>query len=96
MAYVFDVKVVPSSGRNKWILDSAGRLKCYLKSPPEKGLANRELVKLLAKALAIPKEQVSILAGATSRNKRIRVGVDITFDQLLGALGVERQQKLFE
>ncbi len=96
MSYVFDVKVVPSSGRNKWLLDASGKLKCYLKSPPEKGLANEELIKLLAKALRLPKDQVSILAGATSRNKRIRVAINMTFDQLLAALEIERQKLLFE
>lgn len=96
MAYVFDVKAVPSSGRHKWVLDASGKLKCYLKSPPERGLANEELIKLLAKALKLPKDQISILAGATSRNKRIRVGVNMTFDQLLSALEIERQGLLFE
>jgi uncharacterized protein len=96
MSYVFDLKVVPSSGRNKWMLDSSGKLKCYLKSPPEKGLANNELIKLLSKALKLPKDQVSILSGQTSRNKRIRVAVDMTFDQLLAALEIERQTLLFE
>jgi len=45
MSLVFDLKVVPRSGRNKWVLDKSGKLKCYLKSPPEKGLANKELIK---------------------------------------------------
>lgn len=96
MSYVFDVKVVPSSGRNKWQLDASGMLKCYLKSPPEKGLANEELIKLLAKALRVPKDQVSILAGATSRNKRVRIAFNMTFEQLLAALEIERQTHLFE
>jgi uncharacterized protein len=96
MAYVFDVKVVPSSGRNKWQLDATGRLKCYLKNPPERGLANEELIKLLAKALGVPRDHVTILAGATSRNKRIRIVRDMTFEALLVSLGIERQGNLFE
>jgi len=96
MAFVFDVKVVPSSGRNKWILDKSGRLKCYLKSPPERGLANKELIKLVAKALFVTQSEVEIIMGATSRNKKIKVPMDINFDVLLGLLGIEKQGSLFQ
>lgn len=96
MAYVFDVKVVPSSGKNQWKLEASGKLKCYLKSAPERGLANEELIKLVAKALGLTKDQVSIVGGATSRNKRVRVGLDMTFERLIALLGLERQNLLFE
>ena len=95
MAFVFDLKVVPSSGRNKWMLDKSGRLKCYLKNPPEKGLANKELIKILAKALSLTQSDVEIIAGATSRSKKIRVSLDIDFDKLLNLLGVEKQKSIF-
>ena len=96
MPTVFDIKVVPASGRNKWILDKSGKLKCYLKNPPEKGLANKELVTLLAKVLSIPKSDVEIVSGAMSRNKILKVELDITFDQLLALLGIEVQKSVFE
>jgi len=96
MSLVFDLKVVPRSGRNKWVLDKSGKLKCYLKSPPEKGLANKELIKLLAKALSIAQKEITIVSGAASRNKRVRISVDITFEQLLAFLKIEKQQSLFE
>jgi len=96
MPFIFDIKVVPSSGRNKWVLDKAGKLKCYLKSAPERGLANKELIKLIAKVLSVPQAEVQIIAGQTSRNKRIKVSVEITFDKLLALLKIEKQQSLFE
>jgi len=96
MPFVFEVKVVPRSGKNKWMLDKSGKLKCYLKNPPEKGLANKELVKLIAKALSIPQQDIKIIFGQTSKNKRIKVSVEITFDQLLSFLKIEKQQSLFE
>jgi len=95
MVLIFDLKVVPSSGRNKWMLDTSGKLKCYLKSPPEKGLANRELIKLISKVLGVARSEVSILSGLSSRNKRIRVNTDVSFNKLLLMLGIENQQKLF-
>jgi len=100
MAFIFEVKVVPSSGCNKWVLDKSGRLKCYLKNQPEDGKANKELVQLIAKVLKITQSEVVIIAGATHRNKKIQVACDITYDYLLAAVGVERelfkQGSLFE
>jgi len=95
MPLIFDVKVVPSSGRNQWKLEKSGTLKCFLKSPPERGLANKELIKILSKALSVPQSDVIIISGGTSRNKRIKISVEMTFDELLTLLQVERQQSLF-
>jgi len=96
MALIFEVKVVPASGRNKWVLEPSGRLKCYLKSPPEKGLANKELVKIIAKIVGVTKSDVEIMSGLISRNKKIRVFSSIDFDQFLGKLGLEKQLSLLK
>ena len=96
MSLIIQVKVVPSSGRSKWAIDKSGILKAYLKSPPEKGLANDELVKAIAKALRIPQSEVIIVSGATSRNKRLKIQADFNYEQILGALGIEIQTSLFE
>jgi uncharacterized protein len=96
MPLIFRIKVVPSTGRSLCKIDKDGQLKCFLKSPPEKGKANKELIKLLAKALKLPQDQVVIIAGAKERKKRIEIDKDITFDELLDALGLARQQNLFE
>lgn len=96
MPLIFDVKVVPSSGRNLWKLDKSGTLKCFLKSPPERGLANKELIKLLSKAVSVPQSAVVIVSGGASRNKRIKISIEMTFDELLTLLKVERQKSLFE
>lgn len=91
MALVFDVKVVPSSGRYSWSLDVSGRLKCHLVSAPEKGKANKELITSLAKVLRIARQDVEIIAGAISQYKKIKIHTDITRDQLLDALHIDRQ-----
>lgn len=95
MALIIEVKVVPSSGRVLWKLEKDGRLKCYLKSPPERGKANKELTELIAKALKLPVSAVTILMGATSRIKKLRIETEYSFDALLTALGIERQISLF-
>lgn len=88
---IIEVKVVPSSGKSGCILDKAGRLKCYLKSPPERNEANTELVKMFAKALKLTQSEVSIIAGATSRTKKLKILKVITEDELLAHLGIQRQ-----
>jgi uncharacterized protein len=94
MALVLDIKVVPSSGKQKAVLDKSGKLKIFLKSQPEAGKANSELIKFLSKELSLPQADVIILLGATSRNKRIKIENAMTFEQLLNKLGVERQSKI--
>lgn len=89
-----DVKVVPSSGKSLCKLDKNDAIVCYLKSPPERGQANNELIKYVAKALRIPQQQVSIIGGLTSRKKRMQIDAEITYDQLLFALGIEKQMNL--
>ena len=88
------VKVAPSSGRQSWSVDKSGQLKCYLKSPPEKGLANKELVKLLANALRISQDSITIIGGLTSRTKRILIQTTMTMSEIEAILGIERQQSL--
>lgn len=96
MALMVEIKVVPSSGRLEIKLDKKGGLKCWLKSPPEQGKANTELVKFLAKTLGVAQDKVELMSGQTSRNKRIKIELSITFDQLLHMLDIHRQKTLFE
>lgn len=40
---------------------------------PEKGKANAVVLKMLAKALGVPKSRLTIVSGATGRDKRVRI-----------------------
>jgi len=95
MALVFEVKVTPSSGRSSWTIDKSGMLKCFLTQPAEKGLANKELITVLSKALKIPKEAILILLGDINRKKYIKINTTLTCEQLLEALDVSRQLNVF-
>jgi uncharacterized protein (TIGR00251 family) len=94
MALLVVVKVVPSAGRQSWAIDKSGTLKCYLKNPAERGLANEELVKRLAQAAGVPQVAVIIVSGVLSRNKRVKIETNLTMQQLLAHLGLEQQQSL--
>ena len=92
---VFEIKVVPSSGRQAWELEASGRLKIFLKSAPEHNKANLELIKLLSKQLKITQNQIEIVSGGISKYKRIRIDRELSWLELLKILGLEQQQTFF-
>lgn len=75
------VRLTPKSSRDAVEgVEEAGDGRCHLvarvRAVPEKGAANVALEKLLAKALGIPSNSVSVVAGGTSRLKTVRVSGD--------------------
>lgn len=70
---VLNIRVIPRSGRNEVKADAAGTLRVYLTRPAEKGLANRQLIGVLAKYLGLKKYQLRIIRGESSRNKAVEV-----------------------
>lgn len=98
MSLIIIVKVVPQSGQQKWALGKSNELKAYIKSPPERGLANKELLKMIASSLRIPMSDVHLLAGDTARTKKIKIDTNLTYENLLQILNLalsEKQSVLF-
>jgi uncharacterized protein len=91
MAVLLEIKVTPQSGRQQFVRDKSGIIKCFLKSAPEGGKANEELMKLIGKLVGVPQEHIRLIQGATSRKKVLKI--DTTLDQraVLQRLGVEIQ-----
>jgi uncharacterized protein (TIGR00251 family) len=54
----------------------AGALKVSVTAPPEKGKANDAVVKLLSKALELPKRSIEIVSGETSQDKTVVVALE--------------------
>ncbi len=52
-----------------------GTVKIDIAAPPEKGKANRELARFLARHLAISPENVKIIRGAGDKNKLVRAAL---------------------
>ncbi|MGH1395528.1 MAG: DUF167 domain-containing protein [Trichormus sp.] len=67
------VKVKPNSKQQKILEESDGSLTVHLKSPPVDGKANEELIKLLADKFDLPKSQIRIKSGLSSRQKLIEI-----------------------
>lgn len=91
MAVRLELKVCPQSGKQGFSRDKSGMIKCQLKSPPEGGKANEELIKLIGKILRIPQENIIILQGITARKKLIKIETNETLDQIIQKLGIQTQ-----
>jgi len=48
-------------------------LTAQVKAPPEKGKANKELIKLLAKSFSIPTTALAIVSGVSSKDKIVAI-----------------------
>ncbi|MFT6765743.1 MAG: hypothetical protein ACJAZS_000631 [Alteromonas naphthalenivorans] len=94
MALILEIKVVPQSGKSCFELDKKGDLKCFLKSAPEKGAANKELIKLLSKQLKIPQNDIEIIAGLIVRKKKIKLHIALTFEEFCDKMGLSHQENL--
>ena len=56
--------------------DGREELEVRVSEAPTDGSANSAVIKLLAKALGVPRLEVEIVSGQTSRHKRIAVPLD--------------------
>ena len=50
-----------------------GSVKVYVTAPPEDGRANEAVVETIAEWLGVKRRQVTIVSGATGRNKLVRL-----------------------
>ena len=65
------VKVVPGASRTRLVGFLDGALKVAVAAPPEKGKANKALVKFFAEVLDIPWARISIEHGHSSARKTL-------------------------
>lgn len=89
MSLIIEIKIFPSSGKQEFVLDSSGILKCYIKSQPEKGKANKEVIEFLAESLEIPKYLISIVSGLTTQRKKIKIAKQLTLEDVFSKLKLD-------
>lgn len=65
------IKVKPNSSREKLCLSPTGELMLHVRDAALEGAANTRVVELLSQIVSIPKSKIEIIAGHTSRIKRI-------------------------
>jgi hypothetical protein len=68
---VLRVRVSPGASKNDVQDVREGELWLRVAAAPEKGRANRELTSYVARLLGVPRSTVVLVAGASSRHKRL-------------------------
>ena len=75
---VLTVRVIPRATRSEIAGTRQDALLIRLNAPPVDGAANGELIRVVARALQVPKRSIAIVAGARDRNKRLAIrGIDV-------------------
>jgi uncharacterized protein (TIGR00251 family) len=68
-----ELTVSPGAARSELVGRHGGGWRARVAAPPERGRANRALVELLAEALGVPRDRLTVVAGRTARRKVVEV-----------------------
>jgi uncharacterized protein (TIGR00251 family) len=83
---VIRVHAKPRASRSRVVAVTEGALAVAVAAAPVDGAANEELVRTLAAHFGIPRRRVTLLAGDTSRQKRVHLAGLTAGDVLATAL----------
>ena len=67
------VQVLPNAKKTEVVDLIDGALKIRLKAQPIEGQANVELIRFIATKMKLPKKQISVVRGLTSRQKTLEI-----------------------
>src|SRR6478609_5288720 len=96
-AVVLRVHASPGAGRSAVTGRYGDAVKVKVAAPPVEGRANQALVAFLAKELGLKAGDVTLVAGESSRTKRVRLGgldpedAPAAIDRLLPSNGTSRR-----
>ena len=71
--FLLRVRAVPNAKKTQFAGTLGDSLKIKVQAVPEGGRANAELAAFLAETLALPKRNVAVVSGETSRDKILRI-----------------------
>ena len=78
LAVTIEIRVIPRASRTRVDGERAGAILIRLAAPPVDGAANDALIAFLAETLDLPRRNITLVAGASSRNKRVKIdGLDV-------------------
>ena len=66
---VLEFKVIPDAAKTEFADLEGEMIRVRVAAPPEKGKANKELIRFIAKSLGISKANLVLLSGETYRKK---------------------------
>lgn len=70
---ILELRIQPRASRDEISGLHGERLKVRITAPPVDGAANAHLLAFLAKTFGVAKSKVTLLAGETGREKRVRI-----------------------
>ena len=68
-----NLRVIPRAKQNKIDVDADGTYRVHITAAPVDGAANVAVIKILAEYFNIPKSQIKIVRGETSRDKVVEI-----------------------
>ncbi len=71
---IIQVRVKPGSKKGDLVEPASPYLDVFLKEKPIAGKANQALIALLSSHFGVPRENIRIVSGASSRIKLIEIG----------------------
>ena len=90
---VVNIEVIPEPHKiSGWVRDWADVLKVHHKKPESRD-ANQFLIKTLSEKLGISLSRITIIKGAENRFKEVKIGKDITLEELCVILEAKRPQE---
>lgn len=69
------IRAYPGSKEEKIIKKAEDSFEVYVKEKPERGLANKAVIKALSSYFKVPAGKVRLIKGARSKNKLFEVGL---------------------
>ena len=67
------LRVIPRARQNKITTDADGTIRVHITAAPVDGAANDAVIRALADFFDVPKSQIKIVRGATSRDKVVEL-----------------------
>jgi uncharacterized protein (TIGR00251 family) len=68
---VVSVKVQPNASKDRVVGELGDQLKIAVTVAPEKGKANKVVIKVLSRLIGVKSSDIEILSGETSRDKKV-------------------------
>lgn len=78
---ILPVRAQPGAKRNAIVGEHGGALKVAVQAPPEDGKANEAITNLVRKSFGISKQQMELVSGHTSRDKKFLL-TGLTLEQV--------------
>jgi len=85
---VIRVRVQPGAAREGISGLRGDRIRVSVHARPHDGAANRDLLRLLARALRVSPSRLTILSGERAREKDILVAADLSENDIISRLGL--------